>query len=222
MNTDEGGSIGDFLTGTFDRIKGYYHGFRLDFPPRERALLKLYGQYEITQITICRSPINKYIEKVLDIISFGQWNHYKKQYDFDKMFHLFLVIRLSNKHAIRIEKNEVVSISNSFKLDKDTEFCDVNVTGKKITLDELLRNTIREVGPKQFFIYSPWNENCQKFILDILGSNELLEERSKQFIYQDLTELVSRLPTVTKKIGQKVTDAAHTLNVLVHGSSLKK
>ncbi|MBS1735274.1 MAG: hypothetical protein JSS98_01560 [Bacteroidetes bacterium] len=223
MNQYEAGSMfSDFLTGTFDRLKGYYKGFRLDFPPKERAFLKLYGQYEITQITICRSPIHQALDSVLNILSLGKWDDLKTQYNFDKMFHLFLVIRLSNQHAVRLEKNEVVRIANTFKLDNDTEFDEIHLHGKKITLDELLRNTINAVGSKQFFIYSPWNENCQRFILDILHSNGLLDEQSKQFIYQDLTELIQELPAVTKVIGQKVTDTAHALNLLVHGSSLNK
>ena len=218
----EGDGLRDMYNGVVSRLKGYYHGVRLDFPPTARGLIKIYGNLELVQILICRVPVYDFIDKTLNFLSFGQWDSLKSKYNFDKMFHLFMLVKLSNGHMLRIEKNEVIEISNTFKIDKDTTMVDVSLEGKHITLNELLQNTINTVGKQQVFIYSPWSNNCQRFILDILQSNGLLTEKDKQFIYQDITELVKELPWYTKAIGQKVTDTAHQFNILAQGEGLKK
>ncbi len=218
----EGDGLRDMVNGAIDRLKGFYKGVRLDFPPKERALLKLYGNAEVVQITLCRAPIHRMLDKVLNVLSFGQWENLKNQHSFDRMYHLYMVVKLNNGHMIRLEKNDVVNISNSFKIEPDAEFEDISLQGKKLTLNELLQNTINTVGQKQVFLYSPWKENCQRFILDILQSNGLNTEKAQHFIYQDITELVKELPWYTKMIGQKTTDLAHTADILIHGQALHK
>ena len=218
----EGDGIRDIYNGFIDRLQGFYKGVRLDFPPKERALLKLYGNAQIIQITICRAPIHRMLDKVLNVLSIGQWDNLKNQNNFDKMYHLYMIIKLNNHHMIRIEKNDVVNITNNFKIESDAEFDEVNLNGQQITLNELLQNTINKVGAKQVFIYSPWSTNCQRFVLDVLQSNGLLTEQSQHFIHQDLTELVKKLPWYTKMIGQKTTDLAHVADVLIHGRALNK
>jgi len=213
----EGDGLKDLVNGVADRLKGFYHGVRLDFPPKERGLLKLYGDFQIVQITLCRAPIHHMLDKVLNVLSFGQWENLKNENNFDRMFHLYMVLKLSNNHMVRIEKNDVVNITNSFKIESDAEFQDISLHGQQITLNQLLQNTIKTVGPKQVFIYSPWSTNCQRFLLDVLQSNGLLTEPAKHFIYQDITQLVEKMPWYTKMIGQKVTDLAHATDVLIHG-----
>ncbi len=211
---------GEGLNGIMDRVQGFFRGVRLDFPPNERHILKLYGHYRIKKITLCRTPINSMLNTVLDVISFGQWSTLKNKYSFDSLFHLFMIVELDNGFMMRIEKNQVVKMSLNFKIENDTQFDYISIN-KHITLNELLQNTIKTVGLKQFFVYSPWSTNCQQFLLDILHSNGLLTEKAKHFIYQDITQLVENLPWITKQIGQKTTDLAHTMDVLVHGQALK-
>ncbi|OYZ34478.1 MAG: hypothetical protein B7Y30_06510, partial [Campylobacterales bacterium 16-40-21] len=115
--------------------------------------------------------------------------------------------------------HEVVTISNKFDTG-NAERINIDLHVKKVTLNQLFENTIEKVGLKRFFIYNPWNENCQMFLLDILQSNDLLTEHAKQFIYQDISELVQKMPSVTKYIGKKLTDAAHTANILIHGQGV--
>lgn len=213
----EGDGLRNIVNGAIDRVQGFFKGVRLDFPPKERELLRVYGSTDIVQMTLCRAPIHSMLDKTLNVLSFGQWESLKSQHNFDKLFHLYMVLRLSNNRMIRLEKNEVIKIANSFKIESDAEFLDVPLHNQKITLQELLENTIRAVGKKQVFIYSPWSNNCQRFLMDILQSNNLLTDKERQFIYQDITELVKKLPWVTKYIGQKTTDLAHTADILIHG-----
>jgi hypothetical protein len=215
--TVEGGSISDLYNGVVDRVKGFFKGVRLDFPPKERALLKMYGHYNIVQMTLCRAPIASALNKVLDVISLGKWSELKTQYNYDSLFHLYMIIKLSNNSIIRLEKNQVINISNNFQIEKDAEFLDVPLHGKKITLQELLDFTIRNVGLKQVFVYSAFSTNCQRFLIDVLSSNGLLTEKEQHFILQDLSELSKKLPWYTKAISQHTTDLSHRLDILTNG-----
>lgn len=218
---EEGDGLRDIVNGVVDRLKGFNKGVRLDFPPKERGFLKSFGNYNINRITVYRSPIYPMIDKALNVISFGEWDKLKQQYSYDKMFHLYMIVQLDNpqKTLLRIEKHEVVTISNRLNTG-DEERISIDLHGRKITLNELLNNTIVKVGRQRFFVYSPWNENCQRFLLDILESNGLLTEQDKTFIYQDISELIQKLPSVTKAIGQKITDTAHAANILIHGQGI--
>lgn len=218
----EGDGLRDLFNGAIDRLKGFYRGTRLDFPPNERSLLKMYGSVDIFEITLFRAPIHRMLDKVLNVISVGKWDNLKNENNFDRMFHLYMVIKLANGHMIRLEKNHVVNISNSFKIESDAEYQNISLQGKKLTLNELLQNTIQSVGQKQVFVYSPWKENCQRFLLDILQSNGLVTEQAQHFIYQDISNLVQKLPWYTKMIGQKTTDLAHKADILLHGQALHK
>ena len=180
----EGEGFKDVITGAIDRVTGFFRGVRLDFPPNERSLLKLYGNETITEMTLFRAPIHSMLDKVLNVISVGKWEVLKSQNNFDKMFHLYMVLKLSNNRMIRLEKNHVVNISSSFKIESDAEYQNVPLQGRKMTLNELLNNAMVTVGKKQFFIYSPWSTNCQRFLLDILQSNNLLTQQSQSRYYK--------------------------------------
>lgn len=218
----EGEGFKEVITGAVDRVTGFFKGQRLDFPPNERALLKLYGNETIIEMTLFRAPIHSMIDKVLNVISIGAWDVLKSENNFDKMFHLYMVLKLSNNRMIRLEKNHVVNISASFKVESDAEYQIVPLQGRRILLNELLNNAIVAVGKKQFFIYSPWSTNCQRFLLDVLQSNNLLTQQAQTFIYQDITNIVKNLPWYTKLIGQTTTDLAHKADIILHGQGLKK
>ena len=204
-----------FYSDIKDRLSGFHHGRRLDWPPKDRTLLIQYGEFYITQITLGRASIHEMLDKALQLLSLGTWNDLKKQYNYHRMYHLHMLIQLSNNNIVRVEKNAVVSISNTFKIENDAEFYHVAVS-TQCTLNPFFNKTIETIGLKQFFVYSPFSENCHRFLLDILGCNGLLSEQAKQFIYQDISELSKQLPQITKCIGQTLTDTAHRADVLLN------
>ena len=218
----EGDGLTDMVKGVYNRLQGFFKGVRLDFPPKERALLKMYGQYQIINITLCRAPISSTLNRVLDVVSLGKWSELKSQYNYDHLFHLYMILKLSNGKMIRLEKNQVINISDSFNVEHNAEFQDVALQGKQITLQELLDNTIRKVGQKQVFVYSAFSNNCQRFLIDVLNSNGLLTEKEQHFILQDVGELAKKLPWYTKQIAQQTTDLAHQVNILTEGMGFNK
>ncbi|MBS1737096.1 MAG: hypothetical protein JSS98_10915, partial [Bacteroidetes bacterium] len=199
-----------------DRVKHFFNGVRLKFPPKERYFLEKYGNFTITKIKVCRAPIKSYIEKALNILSFGKFQDIKQTLPYDKMFHLYMLVTLSNNQILRIEKNEVVKISDTFKIDPDTEYDEVHINNKP-TFNEFFNNTIKQYGEKQFFVYDAFSNNCQKFILDNLTANNMIDEKLTSFIYQDVTKLVEELPEFTKNITKDITDTAHRFDILLNG-----
>ncbi|MBS1736170.1 MAG: hypothetical protein JSS98_06120 [Bacteroidetes bacterium] len=218
----EGEGVKDTILNIKDRLKHFYHGVRLKFPPKERFLLEKYGNFTITKIIVCRAPIKSYIEKALNILSFGKFQNIKQTLPYDKMFHLYMLVTLSNSQILRIEKNEVVKISDTFKIDSDTEYSDVNLNKDRPTLNDFFHNTIKQYGEQSFFVYNAFSNNCQKFILDNLTANNIIDEQLTKFIYQDLTKLVEELPEFTKNISKDITDTAHRFDILLNGYGLKK
>ena len=200
-----------------DRLSSFYHGIRLDWPPKDRSMLKQYGAFSITHITLGRAPIHDMIDKAMQVLSLGRWDDLKKQYNYDRMYHLFMLVQLSNGSLLRVEKNAVVSISNNYRIESDAEFFPVQMHEGGIVLSTFFNKTIEAVGLRQFFVYSAFSENCQRFLLDLLNSNKLLTEESQHFIYQDISELSKKLPSITKSISQSLTDTAHRADILLNG-----
>ena len=110
-----------------DRLSSFYHGIRLDWPPKDRSMLKQYGAFTITHITLGRAPIHDMIDKAMQVLSLGRWDDLKKQYNYDRMYHLFMLVQLSNGSLLRVEKNAVVSISNNYRIESDAEFFPVQM-----------------------------------------------------------------------------------------------
>jgi len=205
--------------GIFDLFKKPIKAVREFFSPRQglnntsTKTLKTYGSGVIDGLTIARTPIESLIDKTLNLISFGKWAQLKKEYKFDELFHLALIVKIGNKNII-VEKNEVINISTSYKMSSKTETLDVPLNGKKITLDQLIDNTKNFMG-KDFIPYDGFKNNCQFFIRAVLQSNGLYGESEKNFLFQDLEELSKKMPWLTKKIMNLTTHTGAVVNKIM-------
>jgi hypothetical protein len=188
--------------GIFDR--------KLDYTNKAKNVLKDYGKCRILEMKIYRTPIAKSIDSAFNVISLGIWSREKKKYSFDKLFHLALVItvecRDSNKLVdIIVEKNEIINISRSYNVTENTETFPVLIN-KVITVDKLLNNTLKKIGKRQFFIYDGFYSNCQMFIRDILISNNLYNKKIDDFVFQDISKILLKMPKYVHRIQKAVTD----------------
>lgn len=188
-----------------------------DYTNATKRTLKKYGDMNIVGLQVRRTPILKVLDSVLNFISLGKFDKLKKEYGFDKLFHLYIVFRVKDGNNIKeivVEKNQSINVSDNIPTKtKDTELLNIAWGPRKDTLNSLLNNTLQKVGPRRFFIYNPWNAdlnsgNCQRFVLDLLSSNNLLGDYYKNFILQDISELVKKMPSYAKSIATGVTDFA--------------
>ena len=109
-----GGSFFDSLKSgiknVYGRVKGFITGDRLDFNPIIRKLMTVIGDKPITAMVVIREPIKQYVDILSNIITLGEMDKYKSQYNINNLFHLYAVATLSDGTLIRWEKNEEINI----------------------------------------------------------------------------------------------------------------
>lgn len=165
-----------------------------------------YGNYTIKHMQIYRTPISTLLNSALNLISLGKWNDLRSKYGFDKLFHTALVCDIGGKNII-IEKNEVVNISTQYKTSKDTETFNIDMSNKSFTINDMIMSCKKRMGDKDFFDYDAFRNNCQVFIKNMLESVDLYTTDVSKFLFQDLSEIYSKLPSYTSKIAKLITRA---------------
>lgn len=80
--------------------------------PKVKAFLEEYGEKEITSITICKTPVEKYIKTTLNILSLGKFNKNLERLHYDNIFHLYIYVTIGNEQFI-MEKNEIVEVTKT-------------------------------------------------------------------------------------------------------------
>ena len=88
----------------------------------------------------------------------------------------------------------------------DTECIEIEYPADSLTLDELVKKPLERIGKDSYFVYQPFDQNCQIFIRSVLETFGLYSKKAEEFIYQDITEIVKRLPWYVKYVGKAVTD----------------
>ena len=109
-----GGSFFDSLKSgiknVYGRVKGFVTGDRLDFNPIIRKLMTVIGDKHITAMVVIREPVKQYVDILSNIITLGEMNKYKSQYNINNLFHLYAVATLSDGTMVKWEKNEEINI----------------------------------------------------------------------------------------------------------------
>lgn len=157
--------------------------------------LKKYGDLPIKNIYLARQPINKYLLKALNIISFYDYNKKVKMYiEKNKCnaffpFHTYIIIEVEmpnkfRKHLI-IEKNNSININSSYNKKCNQELLKININKKKYTVNTILENTKKRIGVNKFFNWHIYKNNCQKFTEEILTSLNKKNKKYTNFIYQN-------------------------------------
>ena len=187
---------------------------KLAFSNKIINILEKYGDMKIKSIRIGRRPINSLVEKAFNIISLGKWSQLREQYYYDKLFHLFLIITLENGTVISFEKNSIVTMTvNDERCSmKDVDCMNLDYMPDSITLNQLARKPLERVGKEKYFNYDPFSQNCQAFISLLLNTFGLLTPKVKEFVYQDISEIVEKLPFYVKYIAKAVTDIDATIS----------
>ena len=188
--------------------------FRQQFFPAKKlpapvqVLFDKYKNNKVISAQIRREPIFAIIDKVINLISGGKFDEAKKEQGYDKMFHLSLIITLDNGTKLLIEKNERINMTTSWKDTDKVEYFSVGSINSTPTLEQFFQNTEKAVGDHRFFTYNAFDQNCQRFIADLLQSNNSLTNNAQNFILQDAQSIVKKMPFFVSKIAQFATDTA--------------
>ena len=170
-----------------------------------------YKNEEIFSLEVRRVPLSSGFQIFANAISFGALKKKISDLGYDNVFHLSLMVVFKNREVITIEKNEAIRIAKGYTYDESEgmEFMAVpfDEINNKLTLNELLEKTRKRIGDHYFYQYNLKDNNCQKFIINILKSNDLLTPELKEFIEQDVLELFKSLPSFADKFAQFATDS---------------
>ena len=151
-------------------------GPRLGPSPQIRVFIQKYGNNNIVFMNVCREPIQEYILKAANLITLGGFNKKKIELNYDKLFHLYLLISLENNVNFKLEKNEIVQIKPiSEFIHKDCMTINVPIN-EKISFSNFLNNGIKSQG-MNFWLYDAIVNNCQRFVNTLLKSNNLGNEK---------------------------------------------
>ena len=151
--------------------------------------MKSRGNQRIIEIQVCRTPVEKYLKKIINFLTFGKLEKTEKKLNYDDIFHLFLKFRLENGESYSIEKNQTVIIRKNPE-SRYGECKYMNVREYNKTFNEVIIMSEKKHGPN-FYRYDFVKYNCQRFLLNITqeltGKNEFMN-----FIYQDFRQTISK------------------------------
>ena len=119
-------------------------------------------------MVIVRTPIEKAITGMLSVISGNKYKKAIKEAGYDRMFHLALYI--NNKYLL--DKQAVVTFQVKNPIKKNSERVSISIK-KPITMQELIENTKKYMGDSKFSGYDAFKNNCQDFIIGVLGGNNI-------------------------------------------------
>ena len=216
---DIGNTIGNIGTGIYKiATKGLSHSLSVR-PKNINTFLNKYGHLRITGVSICREPIKGIFSTLLNTLGLGQWKRAMLRYSYDEVFHLWMVLKLSNGKEVYLEKNERVKMVYNKKKSNNSKKkpeC-INRTPKKvITVRQLIEDGEIRLG-KNFYRYSANQYNCQNFVSNlssVMGIHDV-----DKFVLQNTQEL---LPQYLKTISQGITDIASVGKFIYHGGKRPK
>jgi hypothetical protein len=185
----------------------------------DQAYVDRVGNWPVKTIKIGRTPINEFVGALLSVATVGIWDQKVKKYGVDRVFHLFMVCGIQDPKTrllsdCVLEKNSTVRVYPSKgSYDPGTEWYTViePYTG---TINELLDTTEAAVGKGKFWSYDAFQNNCQDFLVDLLGNSNILSPSSRAFIKQPIADIAAELPDYTPGLASQITGADARIRTL--------
>lgn len=220
----EGAGVLDFLKSIPGRITGFISGKRYDYQPNDRKLMAEIGNQLVDGICIYRVPLDKNLNKAVNAITLGKFQEFKKNNNYDDMFHLYAVAKLANGEYVKFEKNEVINLDkvNYSTLPQEQQYkLDVNIDNgePKVSFQEMLNKTLKSMGEDRYWKYDPLQNNCQNFIYNVMLANNWVNNnpKIKDFVLQSTNQLSQQLSDAQKGIMSGITKLGARFNILLKG-----
>ena len=166
----------------------YNNIFFYQYNKKCQKILDEYGDYKINNIYIVRQPLSKFINFLLNILSFFTYNKYLSESYDNYIYHSALIFEIKRKNDIKfllVEKNNCINICETFLIHKTYDFKRINIPPTKITLNKVLKKTQKRIGNKKYFNWDTHKNNCQEFVKEILITLNENIDKYNNFIFQD-------------------------------------
>jgi hypothetical protein len=197
------------ITGSYDK-----------YPNKFNIYFSKYGNSKILKLVIERVPLQQTTMILLNLASNNSALERLKQSDYDKLFHLRLIIYLDNNISLFVEKNQSLNIDYYKNLvnQKGIEQLEIN----EVPTSQLFNfiNNGKNILKDKFFSYDAKNNNCQDWILALLISNNINNNEYKNFIKQDVN-FIFKNNQFLKSLIQSLTSIGHRFDV-ISGNGINK
>lgn len=190
------------------------------YPPELQKLKDDLGTELITEIEVRRTPVPEAISGAMNIVSLGSFNKKMGRLPYDKLFHLFIVVKTDKNNRFLLEKNARINVERNVPNLPNTTTMKVANIPADLTVTNLIDNTEKQMGDK-FLPYNGSSNNCQDFILNVLTSNKLATPELTTFVKQDTSTLFKSDPTLAK-ISKGLTDIGASADVLMSGGKISR
>jgi len=177
--------------------------------PRLEHVLRQYEAEEMSDMSVEKAPVSKYIRIALNIVTLGGFNDVMKKMKIDDLVHTSLVFTVRGKR-FRLEKNDTIQMI-PYSSRPDTQSSPV--ANPKKSLKEFFDRASKSQGSK-FFQYDPVDNNCQVFVVVCLRANGLLTPTLKNFTIQDVRSVFKSFPLVSR-IARGITGLANRLRTFL-------
>lgn len=192
---------------------------RDNYPPNARKVIEQHGSKSIKNMVIIRQPIQSFINKVFNGLTFGAFQKKLDELPYDDLFHLRMVVTLEDGTRIQIEKADVINVSTTITAHSRQENMDVPIN-KTLTLTDLLNGGQNVLGSNTFS-YRAFGNNCQDYQMALLKGSSLDTPALTTFVKQDTSELATLSPALVK-VANAATDLGGKMNEIIKGTGIKK
>jgi hypothetical protein len=198
--------------GAFEVVEGQ--------PKVVREFIAKYGDNLITHMRVCRVPLASMLTRILNFVTLGKLDSEAKRLGYDAYYHLYLVLTLDSGQTVLLEKNQRVAMGlNNGAINKPGAECRDVKLPSTLHVRRLLAAAEHHFSTNRLYVYSVAENNCQRFVSDILTSNGLSTPELQKFIMQDVSNIVSS-SGILSKLANKVTNFAHKVNTLWQGGHI--
>jgi hypothetical protein len=180
--------------------------FLEQMPAKCKSFLHAHGDEPITSIKVCREPINSTVMSVMNTISLGALERVRRKIGVDSFFHLYLLI--NDKYIL--EKNQVLDFRTGSPSSKSV--CIPVSFNKELTINEMVDNCLKRMGPHNFYTYSAFSLNCQNFVKNMLSASGITPPT--KFIDADMNAILKEVPWYLPKVSNMITDLAGALTLV--------
>lgn len=183
-----------------------------------RDILAKHGDKTITKASVVRNPVSAVVKEALNVVSLGEFKKKLAAQPYDDIFHLFMLLTLSDGTNVSLEKNSIITMRVNPDRKGDSREAS---PPEGLTLNELMEATRKKMG-KKFIPYAANSNNCQNFILNVLRANKMDTPELDTFVKQDTNELFDGDGGFLRKFSQQITNLGAKIATVQEGVGAKK
>lgn len=196
------------------KMKGEGLGKLGKLPTDVQRLLEKNRDKIISKITIFRLPLQKELTQALNALTDNSVKQFLKKNDIDKLYHLGVFLETDGGDFVYDKQANFsfVEAPKKFLKQPKLETSPVSNLPANLTIGEMFDAGRKRMGSK-FYYYSALKYNCQFFIKESLEA--IGAEFDVNFVMQDLTNLVKRIPAWKRKFSVALTTFAREADKVV-------